>query len=344
MILPLLCFAGLQALPSSGRAQEPAAAVAKSPIATLKRDALSLEPLVTSRLAKDFLKATANLTAISPRTVYLDESTKTYKSEAAAAALSQQERSRLKRIDLDASFYWNTKYGSPLAYARPLDVLGRSGLNDVSGLKILDFGYGTIGHLRLLAWQGADLTGIDVDPLLHALYSAPTDQGLVKNLNRRDGQIRLIDGRFPADPATTAAVGENYDVFISKNTLKKGYVHPERPVEPRRLLNLNVDDDVFLKTLHHAVKPGGWVLIYNICPAPSPPGQPYKNWADGRCPFSRDLWEKAGFHVIAFDQDDTPAVRAIAHALGWDRGSSPIDLKSDLFAMYSLMQRIRFAT
>jgi SAM-dependent methyltransferase len=335
MILSLLCLISLQAPPSGGAAQEPP----ESPIATLQRDARSLQPLVTSTLAKNFLNATANLSAIPPRTLYLDESTKTYKNEAAAAALSTEEKATLKRIDLDASFYWNTKYGSPLAYARPLDLLGRAGLDDVCGRKILDFGYGTIGHLRLLASLGADVTGIDVDPLLHALYSAPGDQGLVKNRTGRDGTIRLINGRFPADPATTAAAGGSYDVFISKNTLKKGYVHPEQKVEERRLLNLGVDDETFVRALHHALKPGGWVLIYNICPAPSPPGQPYKNWADGRCPFPRAVWEKAGFRVIAFDEDDSQTVRAIAHALRWDQGSDPIDLKSDLFAMYSLMKR-----
>ncbi len=339
MIFSLLCSLGVQSLCSTGPAQEPAAAVPESPLAALKKEAASLEPLVTSALAKDFLKATANLPSIAPRTVYLDESTKNYKSEAAAASLSPEEKSSLKRVDLDSSFYWNTKYGSPLAYARPLDVLGRAGLESASGLKILDFGYGTIGHLRLLASLGANSTGVDVDPLLRALYSAPADQGPVKNPHGPDGHIRLIDGRFPADPATTAAVSGNYDLFISKNTLKKGYVHPEQKVEPRRLLNLGVDDDAFVKALHHALKPGGWVLIYNFCPAPSPPGSPYKNWADGRCPFSRDLWEKAGFRVLAFDQDDSRAARAIGHALGWDQGPSPIDLKSDLFAMYSLMQR-----
>jgi SAM-dependent methyltransferase len=340
MIFSLLCSLGLQTFCRAGPAQEPGAALPESPVAALKREAVSLEPLVSCALARDFLKATASLPSIPPRTLYLDESTKTYRSEAAAASLSPEEKSRLKRIDLDASFYWNTKYGSPLAYARPLDVLGRAGVENVSGLKILDFGYGTIGHLRLLAGLGADLTGVDVDPLLRALYSAPADQGPVKNPQGRDGHIRLIDGRFPADPATTTAVAGNYDLFISKNTLKKGYVHPEQKVEPRRLLNLGVDDDAFVKTLHHALKPGGWVLIYNFCPAPSPPGTPYKNWADGRCPFSRDVWEKAGFRVIAFDHDDSQAARAIGHALGWDQGPSPIDLNSDLFAMYSLMQRI----
>ena len=69
-------------------------------------------------------------------------------------AQSQRRKERLKPIPVDDAFFYNTKYGSPLAYSRPIEVLGRSGLDDVSGLKILDFGFGTIGHLRLLAAQG----------------------------------------------------------------------------------------------------------------------------------------------------------------------------------------------
>jgi SAM-dependent methyltransferase len=236
-------------------------------------------------------------------------------------------------------FYYNTKYGSPLAYIRPLDLLGDVAINDVAGKRILDFGYGTIGHLRLLASLGADVTGVDVDPLLPALYSSSEDQGVIKNRRGRDGRLRLIDGRFPANPSVKTAVADGYDLIISKNTLKNGYVHPERPVEKRRLLNLEVDDPGFVRALRDALKPGGWVMIYNITPAPSPPDQPYKNWADGRCPFPRPLWEAAGFEVVAFDRDDSPTIRLIAHVLGWDRGDSPIDLKADLFALYSLMRR-----
>ena len=332
----LFCVVVLQTLSSKGSTQEPRAAVPESPVVALKREAIALEPLVTSALAKDFLKATANLSPAPPRTVYLDEAAKTYKSESAAATLTKEEKSKLKRVDLGDSFYWTTKYGSPLAYTRALDVLGRSGLENVSGLKILDFGYGTIGHLRLLASLGASITGIDVDPVLHAFYSDQSDQGTVKNPRGPDGQVRLLDGRFPTDPVVTDAVGRDYDLIISKNTLKRGYVHPEQPVEPRRLLNLGVDDAAFVKTLHRALKPGGRVLIYNLSPAPSPAGQPYKNWADGRCPFAKEVWESSGFRVLAFDQDDSEAARAIGHALGWDQGSSPINLKSDLFAKYSL--------
>ena len=339
MIYLLLCSLGFNPICTSWLSQDAGPAARETPLVVLKREARALDSLVTTRLAKDFLKATANLPSISARTVYLDESKKTYLTESAARTLDQGEQNKLKRIDLDDSYYWNTKFGSPLAYARPLEVLGRSGLDSASGKKILDFGYGTIGHLRLLAGQGASVTGVDVDPLLPALYGTPGDQGVVKNPQGPDGQIRLIDGRFPADAAIKNAVAGDYDLIISKNTLKNGYVHPEEPVEPRRLLNLGVDDATFVNCLHEALKPGGHVLIYNINPAPSRPGEPYKNWADGRCPFARATWETAGFRVLAFDQDDSEAARAVGHALGWDQGASAIDLKSDLFAKYTHLEK-----
>jgi SAM-dependent methyltransferase len=307
--------------------------------AALSREAKALEPLVTSKFAKEFLKATSDLPAIAPRKLFFNETKRIYLTEAVANSLSEVERRQLKPVPVDEALYYTTKYGSPLAYARPLDLLGQAGLDDVSGRKVLDFGYGTVGHLRLLAGLGADVTGVDVDPLLRALYGAPGDQGIVKNPGGRDGRIRLIDGRFPADLAIKTAVGGNYDLIISKNTLKRGYVHPERPVDTRRLLNLGVEDAHFVKVLYAALKPGGRVLIYNVSPAPSPPDQPYKNWADGRCPFAKDVWEAAGFRVIAFDRDDTQAIRKLAAALGWDQGESPIDLKTDVFAQYSLMER-----
>ena len=251
-------------------------------VVRLRQEARALEPLVTSTVGRSFLQATPRLPAIAPRKLFFDEAKKTYRTEADAASLSEKERTALKPFPVDESFYYTTKYGSPLAYARPVDLLGDNGVDNVAGMKVLDFGYGTVGHLRILAALGADVTGVDVDPLLRVLYSSPEDQGIIKGPKGRDGRLRLIDGRFPADRTVRSAVGGNYDLILSKNTLKRGYVHPERPVDPRRLLNLGVGDAEFVKSLYDALKPGGRVMIYNITPAPSPPGQPYKNWADGR--------------------------------------------------------------
>ncbi len=41
----------------------------------------------------------------------------------------------------------------------------------------------------------------------------------------------------------------------------------------------------------------------------------------------------------AFDVDDSPAARAMGHALGWDRGEDGMKLAQDLFATWSLFVR-----
>jgi hypothetical protein len=151
--------------------------------------------------------------------------------------------------------------------------------------------------------------------------------------------IALHHGQWPADPALQIDVGAGYDLFLSKNTLKRGYIHPAQPVNPRMLVHLGVDDSTYLLALARAVKPGGLVMIYNLCPAPAAPGKPYIPWADGQCPFSRALLAGTGFTVIAFDRDDSQAARAMGHALGWDAGEQPMDLAHDLFATYTLLRR-----
>jgi SAM-dependent methyltransferase len=341
MITTIAISIWLSAGPSLNVAADQAADRAgPSGVALLRAEARALEPLVVSRTGRDFLKAAILLPAVAPRTLYVDKAKQNYFTEAESQALDQVRRQALDPIPVDETFYYTTKYGSPLAYARPIDLLGAAGLESVAGKKILDFGYGTIGHLRLLATLGADVTGVDVDPLLRPLYGTKGDMDVARNPQGIQGRIRLIHGRFPSDQAVAQAVGTGYDLIISKNTLKKGYVHPERPVEKRRLLNLDVDDRVFVEAIHTALKRGGRILIYNICPAPSPPGAPYKNWADGRCPFPEKTWESAGFRKIAFDLDDSSSIRRVAHVLGWDRGEAPMDLQNDVFALYSLFEKL----
>jgi SAM-dependent methyltransferase len=308
-------------------------------VALIRQQSETLAPLVRSPLAKRFLLATADLPAVPSRTLYRDAAKTTYYSQAQADRLGEDQRKKLTPISLDESFYYNTKDGSPLAYVRPLELLGQAGMGDVAGKRILDFGYGTVGHLRLLASLGAEVVGVDVDPLLPAFYSEPNDQGVVKGRHGRDGRITLVHGRFPADAAVAKAVGTGYDLILSKNTLKNGYLHPAQPVDKRMLIDLGVTDAAFVRALYAALKPGGKVLIYNICPAPNPADKPYLPWADGRCPFPKALWEDAGFRVLVLDQEDSPAVRKLGQALGWDRGSQAMNLEKDLFAHYTLAEK-----
>jgi hypothetical protein len=81
------------------------------------------------------------------------------------------------------------------------------------------------------------------------------------------------------------------------------------------------------------------VLIYNICPAPAKTGEKYIPWADGRSPFPKEMWESAGFKVFTFDHDDSPAVRVMGRALGWDQGEGAMDLENDLFGVYTLVEK-----
>lgn len=329
----LALVAGLDSAPAA-RAQEPAEPAG---VARIRRDAELVRPLVATDLAREFLGAVPSLPAIAPRTLYFDPGPRRYLTEADAGALAAEAREALKPIPVDESFYYNTRYGSPLAYARPLDVLGRAGLAGLPNKRLLDFGCGGLGPLRLMASLGADAVGVDVDPMLPALYSEPGDQGAVPG----GGKLTLVDGRFPADAAVRERVGAGYDLILSKNTLKRGYVHPERPADKRQLLDLGADDAGFLGALATALKPGGLVLIYNLGPAPAAPDAPYKPMADIRNPFPRAAWEAAGFELIDDDRDDTPATRSLARALGWDRGPGGMNLETDLFAAYTLARKAR---
>ena len=308
-----------------------AAAEDTTAVGALRTEAKALAPLMKAPLTRRFLDATAILPNITPRTVWFDSARTHYWNAAAAATLPDTMRARLVNRTLDESFYYNTRYGSPLAYSRALEILSEHGFKDVAAKRIADFGYGTIGHLRLLASLGADANGIDVDKLLEVYYSEPGDLGTITGPQGQLGRLTLHTGRWPAEPAIVSSVSGGYDLFLSKNTLKNGYIHPAEKVNPRMLVNLGVSDTVFVRELHRMLKPGGLALIYNLSPAPAPPGKPYIPWADGRCPFERALWEAAGFEVLAFDVDDSKAARAMGHALGWDAGSSPMDLEHDLF-------------
>jgi hypothetical protein len=338
-VVPVVLACGSPA-PAVARSPESTAPTASASPATdaaldaLRRDAHALEPLATTKLSHDFLAATATQPHVTPRVLWVDPGSRRAWTDADAAKLSPDARAGLQRKELDATYYWETRYGSPLSYLRVVEVLGHAGVEDVAGKRVVDFGYGTVGQLRLLATLGADATGVDVDPTLPVFYSWPGDQGAVGR-----GRVSLVSGRWPADSAARASVGARVDVFVSKNTLKRGYVHPSLAVDPRRHFDLGVDDATFLAALHETVAPGGIVLVYNVCPAPAPRGERYIPWSDGRSPFDRSAWEAGGFEVVDFDRDDTPALRAVAHVLHWDQGEDATDIEHDVFATYTLARR-----
>ena len=311
----------------------------------LMDEAAALQPLAESTLARNFLSATRALPPIRPRTVFINESTREYYSAESRNALPPAVRTKLAEVSLDEERYYYTKYGSPLAYVRVLDIAAANGIKDVAGMRILDFGYGSVGHLRLLASLGAHTTGIDPDGYLEALYVASFDQGPVPPASgtRRGhpGTITLAHGLWPKDARMVERVGQSYDLILSKNTLKKGYIHPEKKIDKRQQIVLGVTDDTFLKAMFDALKPGGKLIIYNLAPKEAGPKEKYNPQADARSPWTREQYEKNGFVVTAYNNPDHIMARNMGRALHWDReGSGNLnDLETNLFALVTIVMR-----
>ncbi len=307
----------------------------------LRSDADAVRPLVRHDWVKGFVGAAAVLPEVQPRVVYYQRDPKAAFSEEEAGKLPAEQREKLRKLDFDTGKYYDTFYGSPLSYARALDLCADAGFEASSETRVVDYGYGTCGQLRMLAACGAEATGVDVDPILRVLYSAPGDQGRMPGANRseRGGRVYMVDGFWPGTPRVRGEVGAHVDLFISKNTLKNGYVHPAEGVDKRRTLSLGVSDEEFVQALFETLNPGGLVMIYNIGPAPAAEGKPAIPWADIRCPFPREMWEGKGFKVLAFEKDDKAEFVPFARALGWDKGESPMDLAGDLFVSYTLVKK-----
>src|SRR5262245_2477947 len=187
-LAPLVALALAFATPAPARAAD-----TRSRVEQLQAEAKALAPLCKTPLARGFLTAVPKLPSVQPRTVYRDSARTRAWSAREAEQLPDSTRAKLVARTLDEKFYYDTRYGSPLAYARALEVLGQNGVKSVKGLRVADFGCGMLGQLRLLAENGATTIGIDVDPLLPALYSESGDQGAVGA-----GSVTLATGQWPA--------------------------------------------------------------------------------------------------------------------------------------------------
>lgn len=337
----------------------------RSVLEVLRREASKLQALVQGEDMRRLVLATSWLPMPDPITLYIRSEPRTVLSADEHAALPEAERAAFAERTFDSNFFYFTRYGSPLANLRPLQIAhdafaaqaqrevdanpeeGRKPtLNQFRSKSILDFGFGSVAHLRLLASIGCFVQGIEVDPILEKLYQRDTIVGEVPPSGIDDrkpgpGFLNLAFGSWPSDPKVREQVQGDLDLFISKNTLKRGYIIPptDREYDPKRMINLGVPREEFLREVARLLKPNGLFLIYNISPAQSPPDQPYIPWADGRSPFEREMLEAAGFEVLAFDQDDAPKMREYAQALGWHEGENPMDLDKDFVVLYTLARK-----
>ena len=303
----------------------------------LRDGATALEPLVRADIAKEFLAATSKLPEPSTRTIYRNREKGLAISKREHDALPAAEQAAFTARECTPEFYYETGYGSPLVFVRLLD-LASPHLVRGPRPKLLDFGYGTIGQLHLLAHCGFDAQGVDVEPVFPALYSEPGDTGAIGS-----GSVAIHKGQWPAEESLRTAIGGGYTLITSKNTLKNGYIHPTPPagqtVDPKKLVHLGVSDEEFLARVHDALVPGGVFLIYNICPPQNPPEKEYIPWADGTSPFSREMYEKAGFDVISFDVRDDGWVVDCFGKLGYTAGKTREEAAKEFLCWYTILRR-----
>jgi SAM-dependent methyltransferase len=338
----VVCVLALNAYDTAlaGEPTSESAARERTVVDEIREQAGKVRPLVKTDAVESFLDAAALLPMIEPRVIYRDRPANEAFTDAEAAKLCEERRAACEQHTYDAEFYYYTGYGTPVLYARALDLAAaKCGIKRFAGKRVFDFGYGAIGHLRMLASLGADAVGVEVQPVFRALYSFPGDQGVIRGASGVRGHLKLVQGHWPGDADVRDAVGGKFDLIISKNVLKRGYVHPEREADPRQLVHLGVDDATFVQALYDALAPGGVVMIYNFSPAPAPPDKPYIPWADGRCPFDRELLEKTGFTVMAYDNEDNDAAYDFWFALDLSDGATRKDLSRNLFAHFTLLRK-----
>lgn len=315
-----------------------------STVEVLRQEAAAVMPLATQRGTRRFLMSASWLPFPGTHRLYQSRDRTRAITADAWEALPEGERADFTLQELDEQFFYYTRYGSPIAYTLALDLAcTHLGGGDCFGKKrVVDFGYGGVGHLRMLASIGVHATGVDIDPLIHLLYQRAGVTGDVPGVGLTDdeapnGSLTLVQGRWPGETQARADVGDGYDLFLSKNTLKRGYIHPEQEVDPRMLVHLGVDDAAYLAAVAGCLRPGGLFVIYNL--SPKQREDRYLPWADGRSPFGREALEAAGFEVIAFDVDDSERARVMGRALRWDAAQRPMDLENDLFALYTIARK-----
>src|SRR4051812_21194949 len=77
----------------------------------MRADAAAVRPLVKAECVLRFLDATAALPEIEPRVVYYRRDPKGAFGAAEAAAMPEEQRAGLRRLDFDAAKYYDTFYG-----------------------------------------------------------------------------------------------------------------------------------------------------------------------------------------------------------------------------------------
>ncbi|MBO6739772.1 MAG: hypothetical protein JJ916_07930 [Phycisphaerales bacterium] len=300
------------------------------PLQSLHDDAEALRDVYRSAPAQRMLDEVEHLPVIDERTIHAATRPNRGYTQAQFDALSEDEREGLQPFEVDAMRYYSTFYGTPLVYARVLELIDRHAPRfEIEDARIMDLGYGQLGHLRLWAQMGANVVGVEVDPILTAMYDGCAAVGPIEDA----GSVSLIEGAWPNDASCREEVGRGFDLIVSRNLLKRGYVKPTQrnPSFPVPVA-WGMSDEEAVGHFFDALAPGGIVVIESLGPRPDPA----KPWSDIANPWPRAAWEAVGFEVLAHDTDESPFARRQGMALGWDER---MDLENGLYGVYSVYRK-----
>lgn len=265
----------------------------------LRRLSSQLEPKVSEPWVKEWLKSVKTLKPVKPSTWHCTDDKQ---------RCSPKPDEGLVAREVNDEFVY-ARITDPLGYTRPYEILSSVGWQP-KGKKVLDFGYGNLGQLLMLSSLGAKVHGVEVDRLL------------IDGTKAVSKPLVLHHGYFPADAQLVKEIGTGFDLWISKNTLKRGYV---KPLEGEAVIDLG---PTALNVIASELKKGGYFLVYNLAPLQK---KQYLPMADGNSPFTREALEAAGFEVLAFDADDSEKALTMGAILEW--GNEP------LVATYTLARR-----
>ena len=170
-------------------------------------------------------------------------------------------------------------------------VLGACGLKGWQKQRVFELGCGDAEFLSVIHSEGAEGVGVE-KATAPATAFEPT-------LTIHRGAL----AQFETDALA--------DVFVSRNTLKRGFVRPVDGASPRFSLGSSVLEA--LTAIADKTREGGLFCIYNVSPTDA--ALAHEAHADGHCPFTRQELAAAGFDVLLHDADATSLTTAVAREL-----------------------------
>ncbi|MEQ8770784.1 MAG: methyltransferase domain-containing protein [Phycisphaerales bacterium] len=273
------------------------------------------------------------------RTIYIKTRPNDAITAEAYEALPAEEREGWRAYVVTPETYHSTFYGTPIAYLPAIDYAGEAlrGTPDdpeptFEGRRVMDLGYGQMGQLELLAACGAEVVGVEVDPILTLLYADSQSPRAVANPEGADGSVRVIECLWPNEASCRDDVGGDYDVILARNLLKRGYVKPKELIGNYIPVAHGMSDEEALGHFYEALAPGGVVVIYSLGGAPDPD----KPWTDIANPWPEAAWEAVGFEVVHHDLDVSADAGAMFVALGY---SEPETVADTLFGVCSVYRK-----